>query len=63
MTLPPTERTFSSGMDRVCVDITIQPDGVNEVTAEMFSVNLSFDDDAVMLGLSVTTVTIGMFQS
>ena len=50
-------------MDRVCVDITIQPDGVNEVTAEMFSVNLSFDDDAVMLGLSVTTVTIGMCQS
>ena len=60
MTFMPTERTFSSGMNRMCVDITIQPDGVNEVTAETFSVNLSSTDDAVVLGLGVTTVTIGM---
>jgi len=63
MTLPPTEWTFSSGVNRVCVDITIQPDGVNEVTAETFSVNLTSTDDAVVLGRSVTTVTIGMCQS
>ena len=58
-----TEQTFSSGMNRTCVDITIQQDGVNEVTAETFSVNLTSTDAAVVLGLSVTTVTIGMFQS
>jgi len=63
MTFMPTERTFSSGVNRVCVDITIQPDSVNEVTAETFSVNLTSTDDAVVLGLSVTTVTIGMCQS
>jgi len=58
-----TERTFSSGGDPVCVDITIQPDSVNEVTAETFSVNLSSTDDAVVLVPDVTTVTIGMFWS
>ena len=63
MVLMPTERTFSSGMNRTCVDITIQSDNLNEMTAEMFSVNLSSTDDAVVLGLSVTTVTIGMLQS
>jgi len=62
-TLPPTDRTFSNGMNRMCVDITIQPDSVNEVTAETFYVNLTSTDDAVMLGPDVTTVTIGMFRS
>ena len=63
ITLMPTDRTFSSGVNRMCVDITIQPDSVNEVTAEMFSVNLSSTDAAVVLVPDVAAVTIGMCQS
>ena len=48
-----------SGVTEACVDITIVPDNVDEMTAETFSVTLSSSDSAVMLSRNVSTVSIG----
>lgn len=53
------ERTFSSGMLRMCVSIMLEGDNSNE-NSETFSMSLTTSDDAVELGQNVTTVTIGM---
>jgi len=54
------ELTFNQGVRQMCEDITIVPDSMNEVIAEMFSVSLSFNDSAVMLSQRTATVSIGM---
>ena len=56
-------RTFPVGMNVACVDITIQPDSVNEMTAESFTVTVTSGDSAVVLVQNVATVNIGMSQS
>ena len=50
-------------MNVACVNITIQPDSVNEVTAESFTVTVTSGDSAVVLVQNVATVNIGMSQS
>ena len=55
------ELTFSHGVRRVCEDITIVPDNINEVVIEMFSVTLNSDDSAVVLSQSTATVSIGTY--
>ena len=50
-------------MNVECVNITIQPDSVNEMTAESFTVTVTSGDSAVALVQNVATVNIGMSQS
>ena len=50
-------------MNVACVDITIQPDSVNELTAESFTVTVTSDDSAVVLVQNMATVNIGMCPS
>ena len=52
------ELNFNDTVTRLCVNIIIASDSINEVAAEMFTVFLNSTDSAVVLGQS-TTVTIG----
>jgi len=49
---------FNATVTRLCVNMIIASDSINEVAAEMFTVFLNSTDSAVVLGQS-TTVTIG----
>ena len=50
--------TFNATVARMCVNMIIASDSVNEVAAETFTVFLNSTDSAAVLGQS-TTVTIG----